>query len=363
MRSRVITLLALTLAVGCSQSNIYLDAPGSGVVSVTVGLSASEVGAATVSFVVSHPTALPQPIPGTVAVADPVTSFTLTQIPVVDLGDPYTLSLIAEKTDGTWVCEGNTTFEHSVQGVTTSVVMTMTCPTSDTLPNGEVGVDITFQLNFCPVVEEFSATPEITVLMNPVALSALASDPDNTAPVTYAWSATSGAITAPTAANTTYICTAMGDHTVTLVVSDSDTACDQERQLRVSCTADPNCGNGTREVTEFCDDGVNDGGEGECLNCTTIQVCGDGTANGDEGCDDSGQSAVCDADCTLAACQDGTLNISAGEICDDGAQSATCDTDCTVALCGDGVVNTDAGETCDTSGPSPTCTAQCLGTS
>ena len=41
--------------------------------------------------------------------------------------------------------------------------------------------------------------------------------------------------------------------------------------------------------------------------------------------DDGGESATCDADCTVAECGDGTLNVRAGEECDDGGESATCD--------------------------------------
>ena len=178
MSPRSITLLALLLVLttACDQSKSSVTETPTATVSITLGLSASEVGAATVEFFVSHPTALPAPLTGTVAVTDPVTSFTLTQMPVVALGDPYTLFLVARKTDSTWVCEGGTTFEHNQDGVTTSVSMVLTCPTSDTLPNGEVGIDITFQLNFCPVIEEISSLPQTTVLAAPVALHALASD-------------------------------------------------------------------------------------------------------------------------------------------------------------------------------------------
>ena len=95
--------LFLTLLVGCDQSKGTPDEPPMAVVSVTLGLSASEVGAATVEFFVSHPTALDAPITGTVAVADPVTSFTITQLPIVAVGDPYTLFLTASKADGSWV--------------------------------------------------------------------------------------------------------------------------------------------------------------------------------------------------------------------------------------------------------------------
>jgi len=50
-------------------------------------------------------------------------------------------------------------------------------------------------------------------------------------------------------------------------------------------------------------------------------VCGDGVASGDEDCDDEGESASCNADCTLAACGDGIINATAGEECDDAADN------------------------------------------
>ena len=348
----------LILIVACGQSKSNEGPVPTLAVSVTVGLSASEVGAATVSFFLSHPTALPATITGTVAVADPVTSFTLTEVPVVDPSDPYTLSLIARKTDGTWVCEGSTTFDHMVE-TTTDVNMTLTCPTSDTLPNGEVGVGIEFELNYCPVIDEISPTPQRTVLADPVALHGLASDPDNTAPVTYLWTATNGNITNATLADTTYTCATVGDHTLTLTVSDSDTHCDQKRQLLISCNPNAFCGNGVLEVTEFCDDAANDGGHLECLNCTEFEICLDAIVAGTEACDDSGWSATCDVDCTLAVCGDALHNPAAGEVCDNGGDTATCDADCTAAYCGDGTLNAAAGEICDTGGQTLTCNANC----
>jgi cysteine-rich repeat protein len=67
-------------------------------------------------------------------------------------------------------------------------------------------------------------------------------------------------------------------------------------------------------------------------------ICGDGFAACGEECDDGGESATCDADCTLAQCGDGTLNVTTGEHCDDGNHNPfdSCTNDCTV--CGDGVV-------------------------
>ena len=360
--------LSLVFVAGCSSQSKNRE-PETVAVTVTVALSASEVGAATLDYHVSHPntTILPAPLQGTVAVTDPTTSFTLTQLPVVAANDPYTLFLVARRGDGSWVCEGGTPF-HIEDGKTMMVPAVLTCPTSDPTFTGNIGVDVTFDLNFCPRIEGITADPMLTEMSMPVTLSGVAMDPDATALVTYTWTSPGGTITQATtavdgtSATATFTCMVLGDQEVTLTVSDSDNRCDQRLRLLIGCTPDHNCGNGVKELTQFCDDGENDGGEGECLNCTTIQLCGDGTANGTEECDDRGQSVDCDTDCTFTACQDGTLNISAGEVCDDGMETASCDTDCTPAICGDGVVNATAGETCDTSGPSPTCTAECLGT-
>ena len=128
------------------------------------------------------------------------------------------------------MCEGTTTFVHDEAGITTDVDLTLTCPTSDDLPNGEVGVNVTFDLNYCPVIQEISAAPQITTIADPVTIQALASDPDNTAPVTYLWTASNGLITDATQATTTYTCATVGDHTVTLRASDGDTRCDQQRK-------------------------------------------------------------------------------------------------------------------------------------
>ncbi|MEX1363042.1 MAG: FG-GAP repeat protein, partial [Nannocystaceae bacterium] len=48
-----------------------------------------------------------------------------------------------------------------------------------------------------------------------------------------------------------------------------------------------------------------------------------------------------------AICGDGITNATAGEACDDGGESATCNADCTLAMCGDGITNATAGEACD----------------
>ena len=128
-------------------------------------------------------------------------------------------------------------------------------------------------------------------------------------------------------------------------------------------------------------------------------ICGDGVINvlAGEACDYGGESAACDADCTIAICGDGTINVTAGETCDDGyndacgscnvdcmgagtgslcgdrvicdeteacddgGQSAGCDVDCTIPDCGDRIVNVLAGESCDDGNTKPAdgCSSTC----
>ncbi len=112
-------------------------------------------------------------------------------------------------------------------------------------------------------------------------------------------------------------------------------------------TGSTECGNGVVEWGEECDDGGAVPGDGCDETCQYEHTCGDGVLELGEECDDGGESASCDADCTPAACGDGTLNATAGEACDDGGPSQTCDVDCTLAECGDGILNPAAGEACE----------------
>ncbi|MEZ4445290.1 MAG: DUF4215 domain-containing protein [Polyangiaceae bacterium] len=91
-------------------------------------------------------------------------------------------------------------------------------------------------------------------------------------------------------------------------------------------------------------------------------VCGDGVVAPGEECDDGGETASCDADCTLVACGDGTVNAFAGEACDDANDDDTdgCRADCSLTSCGNGVL--DDAEECDDGNDDDTdaCTRGCL---
>lgn len=111
------------------------------------------------------------------------------------------------------------------------------------------------------------------------------------------------------------------------------------------------------------------GSSASCDDECTVARCGDGLINpaAGESCDDGNVVAGdgCNADCRTNricgnACGDGFVNAAAGEQCDTSGESALCDADCTAAWCGDGVFIATAGEECDDGGPSATCTDECL---
>ncbi|MFT5356785.1 MAG: fibro-slime domain-containing protein [Polyangiales bacterium] len=123
---------------------------------------------------------------------------------------------------------------------------------------------------------------------------------------------------------------------------------------RSSCVE--RCGDGVRTPGEFCDDGVNDGGYGECLDCRLIDgFCGDAALNGPEECDlgtalNNASYGGCNPDCTLGPlCGDGVVQPGE-EVCDDGVNEGGyggCEPDCQTRgpYCGNGTV--EGPETCD----------------
>jgi len=117
------------------------------------------------------------------------------------------------------------------------------------------------------------------------------------------------------------------------------------------CTL-PVCGDGYWNPSEDCDDGNTvDDGNGCSAACKANNACGDGVQQAAvEACDDGNQ--IDDGNGCTASCHGNNVcgngvTESAVEQCDTGGESVTCDADCTVRACGDETINTTAGETCD----------------
>ena len=127
------------------------------------------------------------------------------------------------------------------------------------------------------------------------------------------------------------------------------------------CQSGQGCGNGILDPGEECDDGNSDQND-DCARCV-INVCGDGVLNTDgvhkEQCDTSGESATCNADCTVPSCGDDKVNghytppgAPGPEQCDaagDNLATHNCTDVCQVARCGDAKTDGEAPglEECD----------------
>ena len=140
--------------------------------------------------------------------------------------------------------------------------------------------------------------------------------------------------------------------------------------LAVACGDDapaPECGDGTVDTAELCDDGNTTDGDGCSADCASDETCGNGTVDGVTGetCDDGNTTAAdgCSAVCQSEVC--GNSTIDPDEVCDDGNTtdgdgcSATCLSDET---CSNGVVDAVTGEVCDDSNTTDGdgCSANCL---
>lgn len=143
-----------------------------------------------------------------------------------------------------------------------------------------------------------------------------------------------------------------------------DMLCDPIDNLCRYQLLDPTCEDDVQNADETdidcggscpaCSDGRNcseasDCQSGVCTSGQCVSNCGDGIVQKPETCDDGGESAACDADCTIVVCGDSTLNVTNGEQCDDGNtdDGDGCDSICVLERCGDGTVNNDGTEQCD----------------
>ena len=121
-------------------------------------------------------------------------------------------------------------------------------------------------------------------------------------------------------------------------------------QQAASASSPSTCGNGKLQPAkgEVCDDGNNVSGDGCSADCRSEEMCGNGTVDpaAGEQCDTSGQTATCNADCTVAFCGDGKVNFSRGDACDTAGPSPTCNAFCRIPACGNGVVDLPS-EQCD----------------
>ncbi len=155
----------------------------------------------------------------------------------IPAGNGYTIALNGTTSNGGTSCLGSAMF-NIVAGQTTMVSVHLTCHEAPT--TGSVSINGT--LNICPQIDSLSASPAEVIVGSSIALTASGHDTDAApSPLTYAWTATSGTFANAAAASTSFTCTTAGATTVTLALSDGDSAanCADHMTLTVTCTAKP----------------------------------------------------------------------------------------------------------------------------
>ncbi len=94
------------------------------------------------------------------------------------------------------------------------------------------------KINTCAELTKVIVSPLQTSVGNELKLTAMGSDVDGD-PIAYLWTGTGGSIADPSASSTTYTCGEVGDHSVSVAVSDDDFAyCIDELSVAVTCVDD-----------------------------------------------------------------------------------------------------------------------------
>lgn len=178
-------------------------------------------------------------------------------------------------------------------------------------------------VNHCPTVTGMSPVTADVNNHSSTPVTALVFDPDAGDTLTYAWTVTSGYVFQDITTRTvSYMCTDVGVHTVTVVVSDGK--CDDTGSVDINCYAW--CGDGVVSPGEQCDpphlssDGL------QCNSSCQLLTCGNGVIDPGEQCDPP-QSGVCNLSCQTAFC--GNAVVDPGEQCDP-PESGVCTDTCQV---------------------------------
>jgi cysteine-rich repeat protein len=179
-------------------------------------------------------------------------------------GSNYLASMTATTVGGV-PCAGESARFTVTAGATTQAEVALQCSASPT--SGAADLQGTF--NACPTVESLTVVPLAVDIGQDIALSAAAQDADGD-PISYSWTATNGgSFGSADLQSTTYLCTSIGQHILTLTVADNR-GCNQNHTALVTCLSAcvGVCGNGFVDCHEQCDDGNTVAGDGCSPTCT-----------------------------------------------------------------------------------------------
>ena len=142
----------------------------------------------------------------------------------------YVISMTATSTDAETTCSGSAIFNVFV-GQVTGVAVMLSCKSPQELG----GVRVNGTINFCSDIRWAEASPLQTSIGNQIDVYAIGRDIEGDA-IEYRWTATSGSFADPSAPRTTYTCEEVGDHRITITVSDDGFEyCDCFWDVDVTC--------------------------------------------------------------------------------------------------------------------------------
>lgn len=163
---------------------------------------------------------------GTVTVGG--SSTVLVPIRGLATGAGYQLIVSGVASNGVTGCSGSTTF--SVPAPSSGVPVTLQC-------GGPGQGLVTATENICPLIDGVAADTASVNVGGSMALRVTAHDPDSgPRPLSYAWSASGGSLSANASATPTFVCTAPGAVTLTVTVSDGPADCNVTQSFDVTCT-------------------------------------------------------------------------------------------------------------------------------
>jgi len=149
----------------------------------------------------------------------------------------YTVDLAATSVDGETTCRGSASFEV-IEGVSTEVGVLLRCS-----PGTRFGaVRVNGKLNVCAELTKAVVAPLQTSIGNTIDVRAQAEDEEGDT-IEYAWTADSGSFAAPSDAATSYTCEELGNHQITISVSDDGFRhCVDDWTVAIRCVHDGGTG-------------------------------------------------------------------------------------------------------------------------
>jgi hypothetical protein len=343
--------------VNCSKGT---SNSGSGEGLVRLALTSAGLTVSTVQYQIVHSdgTAFAPAIGGTIDTSDKNATASVLQSVPASMGDIAKMTATAVDGMGNMLpCSGQSMGFNVVAGQQVGVTINLICGGSQVATNaGSAVVNGTVVAgDNCPVLQTWMAAPlQTSAPTGTISLSGMATDSDSGETLTYAWTATNGTfapantagVASGAASTTTYTCTTVGMQTLTLTVTDNhkehtdpnSVDCPVAVTFPINCASTVFCGNGVVDpgTNEQCDPPTPGFCSATCQNLPP--VCGDGIKEGTEQCDDgmanNGVDGICTAMCTLqpAICGDGIKE--AGEACDPNTWDPTTKTgSCTTATC------------------------------